>query len=205
MLLLALVFVIARRMTLHNVRRYAICAPHERVKIPSRWNNVADFGIKGSRSLPLTDIYRRSPIKVTSTRRGRGPQNPLYLPAYFDNTSGATATAVFSSSEALPTQFSGLFAFSSASASVRPSRQSRPRSGVTSVHHEGGDLSAIQKVRARADLLRRVGLSTLFATDPSSCYGLLTSGMGKLTFRRALKDELQSKLNLPRGRRCGGD
>ena len=28
--------------------------------------------------------------------------------------------------------------------------------GVTTVHHEGGDLNAIQEVRARGDLLHRV-------------------------------------------------
>ena len=46
-------------------------------------------------------------------------------------------------------------ASASATAS-RTSRSSSSRYGLTSVHHEGGDLAAIQDVRARGDLQHRV-------------------------------------------------
>ncbi len=48
------------------------------------------------------------------------------------------------------------------------------RFGLTSVHHEGGDLSALQQVRARGELLHRVS----YETSGGVLEAMITSGIG---------------------------
>ena len=52
------------------------------------------------------------------------------------------------------------------------------RYGLTSVHHEGGDLSALQEVRARGDLLHRVSYEASGAVLEAMLAGGLSTGFG---------------------------
>jgi predicted amidohydrolase YtcJ len=52
------------------------------------------------------------------------------------------------------------------------------RYGLTSVHHEGGDLFALQQVRARGDLLHRVSYEASGAVLESMLTGGLSTGFG---------------------------
>jgi predicted amidohydrolase YtcJ len=52
------------------------------------------------------------------------------------------------------------------------------RYGLTSVHHEGGDLLALQQVRARGDLLHRVSYEASGAVLESMITGGLSTGFG---------------------------
>jgi predicted amidohydrolase YtcJ len=52
------------------------------------------------------------------------------------------------------------------------------RYGVTSVHHEGGDLTALQQVRARGDLLHRVSYEANGRVLDSMIAGGIMSGFG---------------------------
>jgi predicted amidohydrolase YtcJ len=52
------------------------------------------------------------------------------------------------------------------------------RYGVTSVHHEGGDLSALQQVRARGELLHRVSYEATGKVLDSMIAGGIMSGFG---------------------------
>ena len=52
------------------------------------------------------------------------------------------------------------------------------RYGVTSVHHEGGDLSALQQVRARGDLLHRVSYEANGKVLEAMISGGLATGFG---------------------------
>jgi predicted amidohydrolase YtcJ len=52
------------------------------------------------------------------------------------------------------------------------------RYGVTSVHHEGGDLAALQEVRERGDLLHRVSYEAMDKVLDSMISGGLKSGFG---------------------------
>ena len=52
------------------------------------------------------------------------------------------------------------------------------RYGLTSVHHEGGDLAALQDVRARGELLHRVSYESSGRTLDALIAGSLTTGFG---------------------------
>lgn len=52
------------------------------------------------------------------------------------------------------------------------------RYGLTSVHHEGGDLSALQQVRARGELLHRVSYEAYGAVLESMINGGIMTGFG---------------------------
>jgi predicted amidohydrolase YtcJ len=52
------------------------------------------------------------------------------------------------------------------------------RYGVTSVHHEGGDLAALQQVRARGELLHRVSYEAQGRVLDSMIAGAIMSGFG---------------------------
>ena len=52
------------------------------------------------------------------------------------------------------------------------------RYGLTSVHHEGGDLSALQEVRARGDLLHRVSYEASGVVLDSMISGGIMTGLG---------------------------
>ena len=52
------------------------------------------------------------------------------------------------------------------------------RYGVTSVHHEGGDLFALQQVRARGDLLHRVSYEAMGKVLDAMIAGGIETGFG---------------------------
>src|SRR5579862_114582 len=57
-------------------------------------------------------------------------------------------------------------------------RMQRDRDGVTSVHHEGGNLTALQEVRARGDLLHRVSYEASGKVLDAMIAGGIMSGFG---------------------------
>ena len=54
------------------------------------------------------------------------------------------------------------------------------RYGLTGVHHEGGDLAALQQVRARGDLLHRVSYEAIDARE-----AMIKNGIAKRFGRRS--------------------
>ena len=119
------------------------------------------------RSPGLGAVIAAATRPSTTARRSRWPASPRRRRTRRAARSTATPTA--SSTVASPTAPA---ACSPRSASARPftrtqtrqrdrdgspsSPSSSSRYGLTSVHHEGGDLLALQEVRARGDLLHRV-------------------------------------------------
>jgi predicted amidohydrolase YtcJ len=67
---------------------------------------------------------------------------------------------------------------SAAAMGLHISPNSSSAMGVTSVHHEGGDLFALQQVRARGDLLHRVSYEASGKVLESMIAGGISSGFG---------------------------
>jgi hypothetical protein len=74
------------------------------------------------------------------------------------------------------------------------------RYGLTSVHHEGGDLFALQQVRARGDLLHRVSYEAM----DDVLEGMIKNGIANLTTTRlgGAGAPGQGPGQLPRQRGC---
>jgi len=60
------------------------------------------------------------------------------------------------------------------------------RYGLTSVHHEGGDLAALQQVRARGDLLHRVSYEAIDDVLEAMIKNGIATGFGTLAMARSL-------------------
>jgi predicted amidohydrolase YtcJ len=66
------------------------------------------------------------------------------------------------------------------------------RYGLTSVHHEGGNLRALQEVRSRGELLHRVS----FEISGNVLESMITSGITN-GFRRRMDSVVATRLQLP--------
>ncbi|HLI86141.1 MAG TPA: amidohydrolase [Bryobacteraceae bacterium] len=101
-----------------------------------------------SKALAMADINKATPNPPGGTydRDANGELNGRVTDRARARVDKAGKRSVFSAAETLRRNREGLAYIS----------KQFVRFGVTSVHHEGGDLAALQQVRARGDLLHRV-------------------------------------------------
>jgi predicted amidohydrolase YtcJ len=122
------------------------------------------------KALELADINKNTPDPPGGTfdRDAKGDLNGRVTDRAMEALNRAGKRAVFTEEQRMQRDRDGL-AFIS---------KQFVRYGVTSVHHEGGNLAALQQVRARGDLLHRVSYEANGRVLDSMIAGGLMTGFG---------------------------